>query len=314
MTTPPAPPRPWEGCAARSLELGEQLAGTGATATGWIGIEHHGGWGSDAPSAAELGGLAAALVAEGVRVQLLRRPGRPEGELDGGTTTVLLGHAAVTPADRWLRRLELEDPAVLPDLVASDSTTRTEPPSVGEPVDGDVWLVCTHGRRDACCAVHGRPVAAALADAGADVWETTHTGGHRFAATAVLLPDGLALGRLDAAGPGTLAGRLADGELPPALLRGRCAVPRPVQAAEALARTELGVTERDGLLPSRWVADGDRTRVVLDRSNGASWTATVRTEQATVPRAVSDGAEPTTPDEHVLVGLAEGDAPAGPGD
>ncbi|HEU5385864.1 MAG TPA: sucrase ferredoxin [Streptosporangiaceae bacterium] len=48
-------------------------------------------------------------------------------------------------------------------------------------------LVCTNGKRDRCCAVRGRPVAAAIADAtGWDTWESSHLGGHRFAATALL--------------------------------------------------------------------------------------------------------------------------------
>ena len=43
-------------------------------------------------------------------------------------------------------------------------------------------LVCTHGRRDACCAQFGRPTAMALARRyGTAVWETTHVGGDRFA-------------------------------------------------------------------------------------------------------------------------------------
>ena len=39
-------------------------------------------------------------------------------------------------------------------------------------------LVCTHGTRDACCAVRGRPIVAALARALPEqVWECTHLGG-----------------------------------------------------------------------------------------------------------------------------------------
>ena len=52
-------------------------------------------------------------------------------------------------------------------------------------------LVCTNGTRDTCCARLGRPVAAAAARRFPDqVWEVTHTSGHRFAPTTVLLPSG----------------------------------------------------------------------------------------------------------------------------
>ncbi len=62
-------------------------------------------------------------------------------------------------------------------------------------------LVCTHGRHDVCCAVRGRPVAAALAAAatGWDVWECSHVGGDRFAANVLLVPSGELFGSLDEA-------------------------------------------------------------------------------------------------------------------
>ena len=60
-------------------------------------------------------------------------------------------------------------------------------------------LVCTHGRRDRCCAVKGRPLVNELEklypfNRGSDVvWETSHIKGHRFAATLLLMPWGLSL-------------------------------------------------------------------------------------------------------------------------
>jgi hypothetical protein len=49
-------------------------------------------------------------------------------------------------------------------------------------------LVCTNGRRDVCCALWGQRFYAAAAALLPNVWQTTHLGGHRFAATAVSLP------------------------------------------------------------------------------------------------------------------------------
>ena len=49
-------------------------------------------------------------------------------------------------------------------------------------VHGPVVVVCTHGRRDVCCAERGRPLAAATAlEHPGAVWESTHVGGDRFA-------------------------------------------------------------------------------------------------------------------------------------
>jgi hypothetical protein len=55
-------------------------------------------------------------------------------------------------------------------------------------------LVCGHGRRDPCCGRWGTQVHAELLARGgaARVWRCSHTGGHRFAPTAITLPDGRA--------------------------------------------------------------------------------------------------------------------------
>lgn len=285
-------------CALVARDLGESLAGTAAETTGWIAVEHPGPWTSRAPTHAELGDAADHLDVEGARVQLIRRV-RHLHEPVAPTTghTVLLGHAAVDPADRWLEQLTV---GRLADLDRLDPTvvTSPRPPGVGEPVDHDVWLVCTHARRDACCALHGRPAALALDDAGVEVWETTHTGGHRFAATAVVLPDGLAFGRLDTVDVVEVAGQLAAGRIDPDLLRGRCAADRPAQAAEIALRRHLEERRRDAVLPTR--TEHDTVHLTAD---GTAWAATVTAEALTPPRPVSDDADPTHPTNHVVTNL-----------
>ena len=287
-----------EHCALLSRALGEDLAGTAPEARGWIAVEHPGPWEPDAPGPAELGAAADHLAADGVRVQLIRPVHHRHVPLpQPGGHTVLLAHAAVGPGGRWTERLRVDDLAALAGL---DPTVvlRPTPPGLGEPVAHDVWLVCAHARRDACCAVHGRPVAATLDAAGMEVWETTHTGGHRFAATAVVLPDGCSLGRLDTVDPVAVATDLAAGVLPTDLLRGRSAVPRSAQAAEVALRRRLATRGRDAVLPTV-VDDGTVTLTTPD----AQWRATVEHAPATPPRPVSDGAEPTAPDTWTVVDL-----------
>lgn len=295
-------------CALVSRELGEALAGTAARATGWVVVEHPGPWTPRAPGRAELGDVARHLDVPDVRAQLVRPVQhrhealpRPQGH------TVLLGHGAADPALRWLERLHVDDLEELLELDAA-VTTAPQPPRLGAPVDHDVWLVCTHARRDACCAVHGRPAALALAAAGVEVWETTHTGGHRFAATALVLPDGISLGRLDTVDVVATAAALTDGHLPAGLLRGRCAVPRPAQAAEVALREQLGAGGRDAVHHLDQVdLGGGRTRVTL-RVGGETWWVHVRSRPVATPRPVSDGAEPTAPDEHVTGRIERADA------
>ncbi len=69
-------------------------------------------------------------------------------------------------------------------------------------------LICTHGKRDVCCGQAGMAlyseISASLANAenpptqGVRVWRASHTGGHRFAPTALSFPDGYAWAYVDA--------------------------------------------------------------------------------------------------------------------
>lgn len=61
-------------------------------------------------------------------------------------------------------------------------------------------LVCGHGRRDPCCGRWGTLLHVELAAHASDVrvWRCSHTGGHRFAPTAITLPDGRAWAYADA--------------------------------------------------------------------------------------------------------------------
>ena len=97
-------------------------------------------------------------------------------------------------------------------------------------------LVCAHGVHDACCAIRGRPVAAALAEHfPGQVWECSHVGGDRFAPNVVLLPDGFYYGNLDPES----AVRAVRQHLAGAWTRGGCgawpSLPPPVQAAVVAA-------------------------------------------------------------------------------
>jgi hypothetical protein len=114
--------------------------------------------------------------------------------------------------------------------------------------DGRRYLVCTNGARDPCCAIRGPAVAQALERARpGHVYECSHLGGHRFAANVLVLPDGLAFGRLDARSAPGLAVELDAGRLPLDRLRGRTAFEPEQQAAEILVRRELALSGLDDL-------------------------------------------------------------------
>lgn len=179
--------------------------------------------------------MVAAAVAAGIRVQLIRRPGRREAARMDRPRAMFAGWTA--GAVPWLRRGEVSvldgcgpDGALGPDL---DALSSGRPVAFGVPVGGPVILVCGHARRNACCARFGVPLAQSLAaQRPAQVWESTHVGGHRFAANLVLLPHGLYYGPVDTARAVAAISAYERGAIVPERYRGRAGQPHDAQAAE----------------------------------------------------------------------------------
>ena len=140
--------------------------------------------------------------------------------------------------------------------------------------------------------------AAAAASPGR-VWESSHTGGHRFAPTGVLLPFGATLARLDADLCAAVLGAAEAGHLPARLLgpgpRPRAQRTGPAaQAAESWVRAEHGITELTALATSGPADDGFCT---VSHRDGRSWGVTLeRSERALGPAGVlRQGRRPVGP-------------------
>jgi (2Fe-2S) ferredoxin len=113
----------------------------------------------------------------------------------------------------------------------SEGNSSTEP----------IFLVCTHARHDACCALYGRPAYTALAAHYPEsTWETSHVGGDRFAANVVILPDGHYYGGLDGDSALRIAAAHRDGLIESSYFRGASVQAAPTQAAEHYLRSHLG--------------------------------------------------------------------------
>ncbi len=139
-----------------------------------------------------------------------------------------------------LRTTVIDDLSELTDLADDDLA----------PYDGPLWLVCTNGRRDVCCAERGRPVAAALARRWPEAtWETTHLGGHRFAATLMALPSAVTLGRLDPDSAVAACAALLEGTMELDVVRGVAGRPAIAQAAALHLRAQHGWTRLDDVAP-----------------------------------------------------------------
>jgi hypothetical protein len=269
--------------------------GTAARATFFVALEQPGPWGRDAATQSHLptevgSALADACSARGGRLSLIRRPGRhPDDSHDPVPTghTAYLAWAGERP---WLLEARVADPAVLLE-VDLDALARGDREAVAGSLPGTapsppVLLVCTNGRRDVCCAVRGRPVALDAARlAPGRVWEASHTGGHRFAPTGVLLPHGATLARLDAQLAGAVLAASDGGHLPGSVLgpvhdRGRSALTPGAQAAEshvrhlvaetsltALTTAELQLDDRGAAGPTDTGPDTFR----VTHADGRSW-------------------------------------------
>jgi hypothetical protein len=224
-------------CSVAAQDAGDALEGTAPPGDRWLLVEHPGPW-PPSPLAALPAGVGSALARWAVRaagrVLLVRRPGR--GSRSAGPRRWFRVDAR--PGRESVRTGTYTDEAGL--LATLDAP--------GEPYPGPLVLVCSHGRHDTCCAVRGRPVVAALAAADPEpVWECSHIGGCRFAAAAVLLPHGYALGGLTPEHAPAVLAAYRDGRLDPHVVRGRCAVPPAVQAAQHHARLATGATGVDSL-------------------------------------------------------------------
>jgi hypothetical protein len=249
-------------CSAASRHRGDPQAGTAPVASRWLLIEHPGPWAKKPMDTPPLTGPAGAAVERtcasfGGRVLLVRRPGR-RAQDDEPKAWYAVDTVRGTRLRGFWRTAD--------DLLAAAHALGT--PLSGSDEDAPpMVLVCTHATRDACCAVRGRPIVAALARALPDeVWECTHLGGHRFSGTLLSLPDGTCLGRLD---PDTAVGAVTahrEGRTDARYLRGQTRWPEPVQAALAAVLAEYGPASVDDLQPGAIDTDGERTRVeVLGR-------------------------------------------------
>ncbi|WP_017580093.1 sucrase ferredoxin [Nocardiopsis valliformis] len=237
----PTAPDGRRGCSALARYTDEQIAGTAGSSSGWLLVEHNGPWrhpgfASPGLDKAVVSQLAERIAGHAVRPQLIKRPGANERTPADGPLRAYLVHTSRTRP--WTRRIDFHN---LAELLEIDVTAaeRPEPPSFGTAVDHTLYLVCTHAKKDPCCAMLGRPVAAALSEGQAEVWETTHVGGDRFAANLVTLPQGVYFGRLDPESAQSTVAAFERGLVLPENYRGRCTDSGSAQAAEAALRAHI---------------------------------------------------------------------------
>ena len=228
-------------CSQRSLELDEPLFASATETQVYFLLEFTQAWGAKAFEESNLPQEVKAHLKKALKdipgARLLLIKGRPGRSASRPHFFV----ARLTDNQPCLYAFELESHADLlhldlPALAAGAASYAAQ--IIREPL----YLVCTNGRRDPCCAVDGPAAFRALSRLpDLQVWQTSHLGGHRFAANLVYLPDGLFFGRLDPPSTVEVVAGLQRGELPLNHFRGRACYAKPAQAAEYYLRRQTGL-------------------------------------------------------------------------
>ncbi len=226
-------------------------------------------WPSDV---SDIPALAEASAAPGVRVMLVV----PRAD-DGSTGFSRIVHHRRVEANRFVGTdHQVPHPAVAAlaaELAADPLNDRHRPSVVG--VAPPEVLICGHGKRDACCGRWGTLLHAELAARTdrARVWRCSHTGGHRFAPTAVTLPDGRAWAYADADVLAGVIGRSVDPRSLDAHDRGTSALDPWAQVLERAVFTARGwdwLDQRDVTARTVVSDDGGRADVTLDWPGGTA--------------------------------------------
>jgi hypothetical protein len=288
-------------CAAVSSGNAEPLGATASRIDNWIVLEYRGLWNRDVLGASRLSADLKTHLREQLhllgpsRLLFVKKPNRRAH----ARRQVWFG-TSMPGAERFYH-LEVDDLEDLRGFDFAGSLAGDEPPGV--PLDDPLLVVCTHGKRDRCCAMNGRPLYDALCrEAESDwVWQSTHVGGDRFAGNVVVFPEALYYGRVEPPDVAALLEAHAAGRVDLARYRGRAAYTFATQAAEHAIREADRLLGIDDL---RFVAckrtGDDAWRVRFRTRDGLVREAGVVAEEAEEPVFLTCGAaEPSRPRRYV---------------
>jgi hypothetical protein len=234
-------------CCDYSQQVGEPLFATATRVDVWWLLEERQPWGKEAFAESGLlaevkNHLTSALNAvSGSRLQLIRQPSRRPDEAISFFVAKSGEHGSTLYRFELATYEELLD-LDLPGIAAGDGRYQSYL------TDSRVLLVCVNGKRDVSCAKYGAPVYETLSQlAPGTAWQTTHLGGHRFAATSVFLPHGLCYGRLTPEQVPDVVEEYRRDRIILEAYRGRSFYDEPLQAADYFLRQKTDNRAINGL-------------------------------------------------------------------
>jgi hypothetical protein len=283
-------------CSALSIQHEEQLYGTASQVEVFFLLEYNGSWGRKAFEESDL------------PEQIKDHVGKAVDEIPNSKILFIKNYdsppepgfrfyTAVTKDTRpLLYQYHLETYADLlaldlPEIVAGNGEARQHLS------EDHLFTVCTNGRRDLCCAKFGLPVFTEMSNDGVPVWQSSHVGGHRFAANVFYFPHGILSGRLEVGKMRQLVKTFQRGQLDLNHYRGRASYPKVVQAAEYHLRCQTGELGLDAywlqaieeLASDRWIV---RFASHQDRSEHALQIAREDTGKMTRSSCIGDKQSP----------------------
>ena len=308
----------WKESVCSTL-TGEQLAGTARGGNVILALEHPRGWGRDILDGEALGTELSQQIKKFIKshraqLQFIRQPGRAgqHHEMNDLRPVLYISWSAGVgdPTQPVLERMRVDGPESILELDLSQSGHTPG----AERVEHPVLLVCTHGKRDQCCAVWGRPLASDLSEKWPRdyVWETSHTKGHRFAPATMLLPGNYSYGRNAVNSASEILEHAQRGELWLQGNRGRGVWDNPGQVAElAVGRMLQGAGENVPLAglqvsaPEGQPRDKRRaTREVRDAVTERRWLVELESRPSVMAKG-SCGDKPKRVSSWVALGITE---------
>jgi hypothetical protein len=247
-------------CSVRSKEASEETFGTASTGDAWLLLEYARPWGAKAfrestlPKAVKvyLSGLLKSVPRS--RVLLIKQTRTIKGPL-----TLFVARSRESSSS--ILKYEFFEYEQLLDLDLASALAGGSP-SGATPWEEPLFLVCTHGKRDKCCAKFGIPIYKTIQTqvGESSVWQCSHVGGDRFAANVVCFPDGIFYGHVTEETAKLIVKEYDERRIVLTNFRGRSCYSFPVQAAEFFTRRETGFRSigdlkfltYDPLKPNEW--------------------------------------------------------------
>ena len=267
-------------CSQSSLAAGEHLYATAPRTEFWILIEYHDTIGAKAlkdsslpePVISHLSQLQKTISHS--RLLLIKKINRsPRKKL-----SAFVCFSAENPPHLYRMDFHNYDELLAIDFPGIFSGSTGEK---FEPIQDKLYLVCTNGKRDRCCALWGGAVFKTASNyVGGSVWQSSHVGGHRFAANMICLPHGIYYGRVR---PESVTG-IIDGYRDQLIdlehLRGRACYPPEAQAAEYYLLRESPQPRLDAyrLDEIRTISETVRDVQFLSNLDGTRYSIQIRIE------------------------------------